>query len=120
MPIVPQIMIYNPKLLAEQIDARLSESPRITLSQLARDLGVSRRTLEDVFRQAKGMSYRSYQQSMLLRAALNLLAKSDRLTIKQIAFLLGYSSLAAFSRFIRSKTGKNPSDLRRGSTSGFA
>lgn len=111
--------LHNPKLLAEEIDARLSESPRFTLSHLARDLGVGRRTIENLFKQTKGMSYRSYQQSMLLRAALKLLAESDRLTIKEIASLLGYSSAAAFSRFIRSKTGRIPSDLRRGSTGGF-
>lgn len=113
-------MTYNLKLLAEQIDARLSESPRITLSQLALDLGVSRRTLANVFSQTKRMSYRSYRQSMLLRTALKLLAESATLTIKEIALLLGYSSPASFSRFIRSKTGKNPSDLRRGPTSGSA
>lgn len=107
-------MIYNPKLLAEEIDARLSESPRIKLSQLARDLSVSPRTITRLLESEKRMSYRSYQQSFLLRIALQRLAKGGNLTIKEIALSLGYSSPSAFSRFIRSKTDKPPSRVRGG------
>lgn len=117
---VPRIMIFNPKLLAIRIDARLAESPRITLSQLAHEFGVSSRTIENLLRQSKGMSFRCYQQSVLLRLALELLVESGDLTIKSIAFSLGYRSPAAFSRFIRSKTGKKPSDFRRTTASDFA
>lgn len=105
-------MIYNPKLLAAEIDARLAESPRMTLSRLARDLGVSRRTITRLLESEKHMPYRSYQQSLLLKLALQLLAKAGNLTIKEIAFSLGYSSPEAFARFIRSKTGKCPSTIR--------
>jgi AraC-like DNA-binding protein len=107
-------MAYNAKKLAEEIDACLSRSPRTTLSQIAQDLGVSRRTISRLLGRCRGASYRSYQQSVLLKTALQLLRKGREPTIKETPYSLGYSSPAAFSRFIRSKTGKTPSEIRDG------
>jgi AraC-like DNA-binding protein len=76
-------MAYNAKKLAEEIDACLSRSPRITLSQMAQDLGVSRRTITRLLGRCRGASYRSYRQSVLLKIALQRLEKT-REPIKEI------------------------------------
>jgi len=55
----------------------------------------------------------SYQQSVLLRIALERLRHDKNVTIKEIALSLGYSSSADFARFIRSKAGACPSKFRR-------
>ncbi len=106
-------MVYSAEELLEATDARLTASPRATLSQIAQELGVSRRTIVRLLRMARNMSYRSYQQSVLLRIALERLRHDKSLTIKEIAFSFGYSSSAAFARFIRSKAGACPSKIRR-------
>lgn len=106
-------MVYSAEELLKAIDARLTASPRATLSRMAQELGVSRRTIERLLRTARSMSYRSYQQSVLLRIALERLQHDMSLTIKEIALSFDYSSSAAFARFIRSKTGTCPSRIRR-------
>jgi len=106
-------MVYSAEELLEAIDARLTASPRATLSQMAQELGVSRRTIVRLLRMARNMSYRSYQQSVLLRIALERLRHDKSATIKEIALSLGYSSSADFARFIRSKAGAWPTKFRR-------
>jgi AraC-like DNA-binding protein len=63
-------MVCSAEELLETIDARLTASPRAALSQMAQELGVSRRTIVRLLWMARNTSYRSYQQSVLLRIAL--------------------------------------------------
>ncbi len=93
-------MVYSAEKLLEAMDTRLTASPRIPLSHMAQELGVSRRTIERLLRMTRNMSYRSYQQSVLLRIALERLRHDKNVTIKEIALSLGYSSSADFARFI--------------------
>jgi len=79
--------------------------------KLAKRLNVTSRQLNRIIKQAYGMNYREKLNETRLRIALDLLCHGDK-SISQIAELLGYSSCANFTIFIKKLTGKTPSQLR--------
>jgi len=84
---------------------------RVTLTEVAAEIGVERHTIEKVLRATTGQNFRELQRIMLLERA-NLLTAQGK-TIKEIAFELRFGSPQSFHRFIRKTCGKTPSLLRR-------
>ena len=80
--------------------------------QLADLLHVSPRQLTRIIRDAYGMNYREKLKEIRLAIAMDFLTTSD-MSIAEIAELLGYSSPANFSTFVKSVTGRTPSQLRK-------
>ncbi len=107
-------MAKDPKLLLKQIDTYLFSDPSLSLRELAHTLGTDRRVIERAVREIRGVSFREMQKRERLTAALELLKIQRDLQIKEIADSLGFSP-NAFSRFIRTMTGKPPSQHRGGS-----
>jgi methylphosphotriester-DNA--protein-cysteine methyltransferase len=105
-------MAYNPRGIFKEIETLLSVNPGLTLTALARDLAVDRHTIERSFRKAKGCTFRDYKHRKLVEEFLNLVVANENLTGKQIASCLGYRSRAAFSRFVKSSTGKTPTEIK--------
>ncbi|HEV8129828.1 MAG TPA: AraC family transcriptional regulator, partial [Acidobacteriota bacterium] len=91
-------MAYNKHSLFQNIHAFLSEEPRTSLSAIARALGVERHTIEKTVQSVKAMTFRQYQQQMLLAISTRLLL-NPRLQIKEIALSLGYQYPRDFARF---------------------
>jgi AraC-like DNA-binding protein len=83
----------------------------MSLSSISRELGVNRHTIERVVFSVKGVTFREYQQRLLIAAAKELLNRPS-LSIKEIAFTLGYSHPQDFSHFFRKRLGTNPSEYR--------
>ncbi|HSW40755.1 MAG TPA: helix-turn-helix domain-containing protein [Acidobacteriota bacterium] len=108
---------YNRKTLLTELDMIFSETPGKRLSDIAREMGVDRHTIENAVRTRKNCSFRDYRRDALLKAARAMLAQPG-LSIKEIGGKLGYASGASFSRFIRQATGSSPSRLREGSPDG--
>ena len=106
-------MTYNQYQLFEVIDARLTACPGLRLQAVAQEFGVNRHTVEKAIRQARGISFREYQQDFLLRKAIDLLLHEPNLSIKQLAGELGYRSPKSFWRFIKRASGKSPSEIQR-------
>jgi len=79
---------------------------------LAQQLNVSTRQLYRIIKQAYGMNYRDKLKEIRLEIALDFLSHTDK-SISEISQLLGYSSSANFSAFIKNVTGKTPSQLRK-------
>jgi len=104
-------MTYNRRRLLKELDALVSNTPSIRLTEIARSLGIDRHTIENAMRMTRKTSFREYKQKELLSMARQMLEKPD-LSVKEVAIRLGYSSAASFSRFIRRATGKSPSRLR--------
>ena len=91
---------------------RLLSSEQVTLAAAARDLGVSRRSLQRKLA-ARGLSYREIFRSLRYELALTLLGRGDSNT-KQVAYLLGFSEPSAFRRAFKTWTGKTfPEDRQR-------
>lgn len=105
-------MTYNRPQLLKELDALVSTTPRIRLSEIARTLGVDRHTIENAMRSNRSTSFREYKRKEILEMARKLLDRPD-ISIKEIGMMLGYSSAASFSRFVQRSTGKSPSQLRK-------
>jgi AraC family transcriptional regulator len=89
-----------------------SNDPRPTLGKLASLCGISRGHLTRAFKQTTGTTVHSYVEQVRLRRALVLL-KENRLSIKQIASQLGFTSQCSFAQAFSRLTGVSPSQYRR-------
>ena len=84
----------------------------INLEMLADKLNISRSTLGRLFRSGRGMSPREYWIRQKTEAAEYLLLHTD-LSVKEIAFRLGYSSQFHFSSEFRRLKGLSPIAYRK-------
>ena len=83
-----------------------------SLREVTDSLNYSYSYLSDLFRQSTGDTLQSYYQLRRLEAA-RLLVREGRLKIGEIAELLQYSSIYAFSRAFRKHFGISPKDMRK-------
>ncbi len=81
----------------------------ITLDDLAERVGISKYHLARSFKQEYGVTPKEYQLGLRMQQAKKLL-QLEHLTIAEIASLVGYSSVNAFSRAFRREFGLAPSD----------
>lgn len=113
--------------LQEVLDADPSEEPWLarlrleiasrlcdghpTLPDVAPEVGMSTRTLQRGLAE-RGLAYRDLVQEARRRLALQYLERSDT-DLTEIAFLLGYSELAAFVHAFQRWMGRSPGAYRR-------
>ena len=91
---------------------RKRASTGITVKQIAKDFGVSRRLIEMRFREATGHSIRDEIQSIRLECAKMLLSQG-KARLSAIATASGYPSVQAFRKTFTSATGKSPLAWRK-------
>jgi AraC-like DNA-binding protein len=99
--------------VADRGRAALAEELRAgepSAATLAARLKMSVRTLNRSLG-AEGTSYRRILDQLRRELAIHHLA-DDRLTIAEVAFLLGFSELSAFYRAFKRWTGRTPAELR--------
>lgn len=84
----------------------------IEMEELARRVGLSRPHFFKLFKQYMGVTPNVYMNTLRSERAINHLLSSDR-SITDIAFDLGFSSQASFTRFFSSNVGIAPSEYRR-------
>jgi len=89
-----------------------AEDSQPTLNELAGIIGMSGRTLERYLTQ-ESRGFRSIAIHVRNERALRLLREGD-MPISQIAYRLGFTDLANFTRAFRRENGVSPSDFRRG------
>ena len=105
-------MSYNPKLLFGKIVDSLDESPSRTLGDLARNLKVRRRTIEEAIKFVTGGTFELLRQEILLVQVRTLFASEPTLSIKELGFTLGFKSPTSFARSVKRATGFSPEELR--------
>lgn len=88
-------------------------SDAIDLAALARQLGVSARSLQKGFRRYMGMSPRDFLLSCRLDRARELLCAPVGLNVTAVAFDSGFTDLSFFANKYREKFGELPSDTIR-------
>lgn len=97
--------------LVAAVKERLSGcDDRLTLTELARQLGVSPAYLTDVFRRSTGMPIARYHRRLRLAHALAELPHADDITA--LALRVGFSSHAHFSSAFKETFGQTPSAYR--------
>ncbi len=84
---------------------------KFSLSKLAEDLDVSPSTLLRSFKKDLGMAPSDYVQLRRLDEAMRLLQGGEH-PVSDVALLVGYDDLSAFSRAFRKRFGKSPRELR--------
>lgn len=116
----PELAVYQPIAdIAQQakivIEKYYSDKQRMT-DELQK-LGVSKRRIDQIFKQHCGVSLNEYANSLKLQAAKEELQRSNTPVI-DIAYALGFESLSAFFAFFRKNTGITPRKYRnqRGDT----
>lgn len=93
----------------DRIDAASHENWPVT--RLALVSGVSKAHFARAFKQAFGVPPHRYLLTRRLERVTALLRDTE-MSITEIAFLTGWSSLGTFGRTVRDVTGKSPSELR--------
>ena len=94
----------------EHILREMHQGP-VARDRVAREFGVSERTLHRRLKE-EGLTYAEVYDGVRDRMAREYL-KTDRVTVAEVAFLLGFSESSAFVRAFRRWTGFSPSDFRQ-------
>jgi AraC-like DNA-binding protein len=84
----------------------------VTLGEVAREVGVSERTLRRLFATRLGMSWRSYLLRARMLRALTLLTDSGR-TVLDVSIAVGFEDVGAFARSFARHCGETPSVYKR-------
>ena len=84
---------------------------QVLREELAREAGTSRSVFAERFLAATGTTPARYLTELRMRLAVQYISDEGQ-TLEKVAFRLGYSSLAAFSRAFKRITGKAPGALR--------
>lgn len=82
------------------------------MPRMAQQLHVSTRQLHRIIREHYGTNYRQKLAEIRIKIAMDMLCNTD-VPIHKIGELLGYSSSANFSTFIKHYTHKTPSQIRK-------
>jgi AraC-like DNA-binding protein len=83
------------------------------IESLAREVGTSARTLSRLFSTETQLSFKSWCQRARIAAAIERLSTDANVSVKQLAALLGYASVPAFSAAFRQVTGRTPTEFAR-------
>lgn len=86
---------------------------KITVQEIAAELGSSYSNFRKLFKEYTGMSPALYQQELRLQRAKELLSSTD-MSIKEIAYRLNFDSPDYFSSKFKVKIGCKPSEYRAG------
>src|SRR5260221_8271307 len=81
------------------------------IETLAREVGTSVRTLSRLFSSETQLSFKSWCQRARIAAAIEKLSVDANVSVKQLASVLGYASVPAFSHAFRQVTGKSPTEF---------
>jgi AraC-like DNA-binding protein len=96
----------------EQAIEPLLASGDAGIDRVARDLGMSRQTLYRRLK-AEGVTFEEILDAKRRQLAVRYL-KLERISVKAVAYKLGFSDPAAFSRAFKRWTGLSPSSVRAG------
>ena len=82
-------------------------SKDLNIANIAREAGISRSHMVRSFKKVYKQSPLEYCHSVRLRRVIDLL-REDKYIMKEIADMVGISSIYHFSRWFKDKTGKSP------------
>lgn len=101
-----------PKLNKAVLFIKSNYKAPITLADLCRHCNVSKQQMIRYFRQELGTTPTAYILLFKMNKAKEFLSKSPHLTVKEIAFELGYENPLYFSRVFRKTCGETPSEYK--------
>lgn len=106
-------MSYDVTVVFDEIWRRLSRVPLTSIECISSELGISRGTIEKAIKRCSGKTFRALQrEALLLRVTTLVSSDAPLLSVKEIAFAVGYQSPRSFARAIRRASGLSPQALR--------
>lgn len=111
------IMMQHPfpkdqKLLEIALFLNNNLDTNYTIEEIASKFGLSARTLSRKFKESLGMNYVRFLRSLRITKAFQLIAEKQH-NMYQIAVMIGYSSLTAFSNVFQKISGIRPTDYAK-------
>ncbi|WP_028974826.1 helix-turn-helix domain-containing protein [Spirochaeta cellobiosiphila] len=88
-------------------------NPLLSIDTICHDLGYSRSTLNRKILKLSGLSSQQYIQSYRLRRAMEMLQNIGDCNITEIAYKVGFSSSAYFTKCFKNKYGVLPSQFKQ-------
>ncbi|MEM7384361.1 MAG: helix-turn-helix domain-containing protein [Verrucomicrobiota bacterium] len=107
-PEEPETVRTAKEFIMDRIDEKL------TLEQVAEEVGVSTFYFCKLFKQATGMTFTEYVNRQRVELAKTALRESTA-PVTEVAFSVGYQSLSQFNRSFLRITGESPTRFRKGS-----
>lgn len=92
--------MYRRAIVVQQTISTLQSKPTLRAHEVAQKLNLSRHTIARVLRQ-EGISFREIRVKIINRRIKELYRASPPLSVKEIAYHLGFSSPSAFSHYVR-------------------
>lgn len=105
--------MYGADGLFAKIAAYIDAKPRTSIVEVAARLRVDRHTVERAVREKAGKQFREWRDQILGSKSVAMLAHRPELSIKQVAWELGFRSPKSFTRFMRRTTGHAPCSFRQ-------
>ncbi|HYJ69635.1 MAG TPA: AraC family transcriptional regulator [Nocardioidaceae bacterium] len=99
------------RLLVDEVRQAIHLDPDLSLSQLARRVGLSPFHLSRIFKQACGLTISAYRARLRVRRALERFDEGER-DLARLAIDVGFSDQAHLTRVMRAETGATPGHLR--------
>ena len=93
------------------VNLHLSDS-NYTVEALANDVGLSRAQLHRKMKEMTGISVGEFVRNIRLEQATKLL-KEQKINVTQVAYTVGFSSVAHFSTVFRKQFGISPSEYAK-------
>ncbi|MFC4099734.1 AraC family transcriptional regulator [Paenibacillus xanthanilyticus] len=84
----------------------------ITVADMARNLGLNRKYMTELFKEAVGMPPQQYLGQLRISKASELLTETS-LSVKEIAYSVGYANPLHFSKMFSQRYGRSPSAYRK-------
>jgi AraC-like DNA-binding protein len=94
------------------VQTTLAKDPNLTLSRLARRLGVSARAVSSAINRVHGKNVSQYINDIRIAEACKLLQKAD-VSITQVIYECGFQTKSNFNREFLRVTGRTPRDWRK-------
>lgn len=105
-------MLHEHEFLFDAVLYHLYQTPYCLLGDLALQLRVSRRTLENCIHLAAGKTFRDLRREILLDRVRSILVSNPAISVKELSFTVGFKSSSSFSRAIKRACGFCPEELR--------
>ena len=104
--------VWKDKLSELMIDKRLFENPRLTLSEVAKELDVTTKTISSVVNAGFQMNFNDFVNHHRIEAVKTKLAQGEQSTstLLGIALDCGFNSKATFNRAFKKSTAMTPKD----------
>jgi AraC-like DNA-binding protein len=100
--------------IALEIMCRITAG-EFTVADVAEEVGLSPSRFEHILKDATGRTFRQHKRSVRISQA-KILLQDWHLSLKEIAYLTGYSSPSSFSRAFRHSVCRSPSQYRVATT----